>query len=146
MVLQLKQIFSVVGDRLNIDYEIGREYLDQYQYYSFKTPIAVRGYAENRAGVVSLSFSCEFSMEHICDRCLCEFTREYRYEFGHTLVRSAANDEYIVCPDNTLDMDELAVSDLLLELPAKILCRVDCKGLCPRCGADLNSGKCRCGN
>lgn len=30
-------------------------------------------------------------------------------------------------------------------LPARILCRDDCKGICPRCGADLNAGPCQCG-
>lgn len=35
--------------------------------------------------------------------------------------------------------------ELLLAAPAFVLCREDCAGLCPRCGADLNAGPCRCG-
>ena len=34
---------------------------------------------------------------------------------------------------------------ILLELPIKYLCRVDCAGICVSCGADLNSGECGCG-
>jgi DUF177 domain-containing protein len=44
---------------------------------------------------------------------------------------------------------KLAIGDILREqvllaLPMKALCRVDCKGLCPRCGTNLNSGSCSC--
>ncbi|MBM4080346.1 MAG: DUF177 domain-containing protein [Planctomycetes bacterium] len=33
---------------------------------------------------------------------------------------------------------------LLLAMPMRLLCKADCKGLCPQCGRDLNSGPCRC--
>jgi uncharacterized protein len=83
------------------------------------------------------------------------FEREYAYDFSHTLTRVLANgedgydgygeyDDYVVCPDNTLDMNELAISDLLLSLPSKILCKEDCAGLCMKCGANLNYGACDC--
>jgi len=49
-----------------------------------------------------------------------------------------------VCENNILDMNDLAISDLLLQLPTKILCRDDCKGLCFVCGQDLNEGSCKC--
>ena len=44
---------------------------------------------------------------------------------------------------------KLAIADVLREqvllaLPMKVLCRVDCKGLCPVCGMNLNSGTCTC--
>jgi uncharacterized protein len=44
---------------------------------------------------------------------------------------------------------KLAISDILREqillaLPMKVLCTVDCKGLCPTCGTNLNSGACGC--
>ncbi|MBQ8120226.1 MAG: DUF177 domain-containing protein, partial [Ruminococcus sp.] len=40
--------------------------------------------------------------------------------------------------------NELAVSDLLLQLPTKILCKDDCKGLCYTCGHNLYEGECGC--
>ena len=41
-------------------------------------------------------------------------------------------------------LKELVLSDLLLNLPMKHLCREDCKGLCPGCGVNLNREPCRC--
>lgn len=43
-----------------------------------------------------------------------------------------------------LDLREEAREALLLELPITPHCRQDCRGLCPRCGADLNEGPCGC--
>jgi uncharacterized protein len=43
-----------------------------------------------------------------------------------------------------LDLSEEAREALLLELPITPHCREDCRGLCPRCGADLNEGPCGC--
>jgi uncharacterized protein len=45
---------------------------------------------------------------------------------------------------NHLDLTEVVRQDLLLALPNHPLCREDCKGLCPTCGANLNDGECAC--
>ena len=44
----------------------------------------------------------------------------------------------------TLDLAPQVWESVLLLLPSKVLCREDCAGLCPRCGADLNEGPCSC--
>lgn len=144
MKLQLKTIFSIVGESKPFEYEIEPEKLSDYSRHSFASAITVGGTVFNRAGVVTLSYHCSFSMRHVCDRCLCEFVREYSFDHEHTLVTGSERDDYIVCPGFVLDMDELALSDLLLELPTKILCREDCKGLCFKCGANLNEETCSC--
>jgi uncharacterized protein len=38
------------------------------------------------------------------------------------------------------------VQEILLSLPMKALCREDCPGLCPQCGAMKDSAECRCSN
>ena len=43
-----------------------------------------------------------------------------------------------------LDLAEVVRQAILLEVPSHPLCRPDCKGLCPTCGQDLNSGPCAC--
>ena len=147
MILQLKQIFDIDGEVKALDYNINPDELyDTEISKSLSTPIAIKGIVENRAGIVTINYDCNFSLDLTCDRCLKEFNREYAYSFEHTLIQATNtdNDEYIVCPDNTLDLNELAISDLLLQLPTKILCREDCRGLCYVCGQDLNEGECNC--
>ena len=53
-------------------------------------------------------------------------------------------DEYIVCEGDGLDLEELVIADVILSMPAKLLCREDCKGLCPTCGINLNKESCGC--
>lgn len=146
MKLQLKELFEILGEVKEFDFEIPVEELNENSSYVFETPIKVKGFVENRAGVITLRYSTGFSLLLTCDRCLKEFVREFEFSFEHTLVRKVYNEDedYVVCEDNTLDMNELALSDSLLQLPTKILCREDCKGLCPKCGKDLNEGDCEC--
>ena len=46
--------------------------------------------------------------------------------------------------DYQLPLDELVEEELILNLPSKNLCRKDCRGLCPKCGKNLNEGLCGC--
>lgn len=144
MIIQLKQLFDIVGERKDLNFEIAKEELGEYQHLGFASGIAINGTIVNRAGVVTLSFSCAFTMNQFCDRCLREFEREYKFDYEHILVRNSSSDDFVECPDDTLDINELTITNLLLSLPSKILCREDCKGLCFKCGADLNEGPCSC--
>lgn len=149
MNVQLRQLFDIVGECVDIDYSIGADELKEISAYSFASPVTVKGKIQNRAGVVRLTYESRAELALECDRCLKKFVREYCYSFEHILVGSLngdEDDEYVVCPNNMLDLDGLAVSDLLLQLPTKILCKDDCKGLCFTCGHDLNEGECSCNN
>lgn len=146
MVLQLKQLFDIVGEQTEFDYNIPIEDLKPYKSYTFVSPIAVKGTVKNRTGIVTLDFSVKFTIKLDCDRCLSEFNREFSYGFKHYLARSlnTDSDDYTVCPENKLDLDELAISNILLQLPSKILCKEDCKGLCHICGNNNNISSCSC--
>ena len=45
---------------------------------------------------------------------------------------------------HVLELDDAVRTALLLELPSRVLCREDCKGLCSQCGQDLNINECSC--
>ena len=65
-------------------------------------------------------------------------------DFDHIVVSSSNgdNDDYIVADGESIELNEAAVTDLLLQLPTKNLCKDDCKGLCMVCGCDLNESYC----
>lgn len=154
MILQLKQIFELSGQTLDIDISVPSEQLNESEpYLRFAAPAVIKGQVRSRSGVVTLDYSIRAVLAQQCDRCLKAFDREYCYEFSHTLVRELANegaeeeyefDDYIACPDNTLDIIELALSEFKMSMPSKILCKDDCLGLCMKCGKDLNEGECGC--
>ena len=73
-----------------------------------------------------------------CGRCLAPLTLEIRNDHVELCyARSDITAEEVDISDDVRD-------ELLIELPMNPLCKEDCKGLCPVCGADLNKKKCRC--
>lgn len=59
-------------------------------------------------------------------------------------LKNEDSDDIVLLEDDQLDLDGLITDVFLLSLDTKNLCKEDCRGLCPGCGADLNSEPCRC--
>ena len=72
-----------------------------------------------------------------CDRCLEPSSSEIVCDFDEEIA-----DEDI--SENVVDITELVRDTFLAGLPIQNLCREDCKGLCPVCGKNLNTGECEC--
>ena len=89
-----------------------------------------------------------------CHRCAGEFDLALETEFVFVVHRGqnaaptadSEEDDFIVVPagDERCDIFPRVREALILELPIKVLCREDCKGVCPSCGANRNDGECGC--
>ena len=147
MIIELESIFNTEGLKLPFDYELSLAGIDIWGYSPITEPVKVKGYVENRAGIVSLKASADLVYEAPCDRCATEVRTEYHFPVEHTLVvalESGDNDEFLEVPNMRLDLDELVEEDVNLALPGKYLCNEECKGLCPQCGVNLNETQCDC--
>lgn len=102
----------------------------------------------------------------VCDRCLEPFTadltarfeQEFRKGSEPLTARERAveeieskegdgpddEDEFRAFDGDTIDLDETVAEAFLLAAPVKFLCRDDCRGMCPVCGANLNVKACGC--
>lgn len=86
-----------------------------------------------------------------CRRCLADVSEHVAAE-SHMVFADAdleeaddASDVFLVdAGARALDLRPAVREEWLLAAPAFLLCREDCKGLCPKCGADLNEGPCDC--
>lgn len=114
----------------------------------FAQPVHVEGQVRNRAGALELKVRLDTVLSLICDRCAKPFQREKVVEYETLLAFELANGEsddiVELSQDGELELDELMLEVFLLEMDTKNLCSQDCKGLCPGCGADLNTEQCRC--
>ena len=72
-----------------------------------------------------------------CDRCLSETEENQIHDFDEELEKSEV-------VDNLVDITELVRDTLIISQPIKNLCKIDCRGLCPICGKNLNEGSCEC--
>ena len=80
-----------------------------------------------------------------CARCLRVVDRELLVDVRELFAldqRDATDDGYAVLPDDRVPLDVMARDAIVLAFPAAPLCRPECAGLCPRCGADRNLGDC----
>lgn len=147
MLFELKSVFQNEGEEKQVNYKLDIADIDIDGVFPFRTPIDVTATAKNRASLVSLTIRACFSYSRSCDRCSTEFTREMDMLFEHKLAQTLVddgNDDYIETPDFKLELDDIVISDILLSLPQKNLCKDDCKGLCQTCGKNLNEGDCSC--
>ncbi len=80
-----------------------------------------------------------------CVRCLAEFDQPLDMDFSELYAfssRSVSESGLILPEDAHIDLEPLVREYLLIEIPISPLCRLDCKGLCAICGADLNQEVC----
>jgi uncharacterized protein len=80
-----------------------------------------------------------------CVRCLRELDVDLEVQVRELFAlqpRDGEDEGYAVLPDDRLPLDTMARDALVLDFPAFPLCRPDCAGLCPRCGADRNTSDC----
>lgn len=92
----------------------------------------------------------------VCHRCLNAFDRSFEEEVDVFLIeeKNAPQEEeteletdeleYEFFDGENIEIDQLVAEQIFLALPYKILCSERCKGLCSRCGANLNEEPCEC--
>ncbi len=108
----------------------------------------IKGKLSNHGGYLLLEGNTAVSARGICSRCGEDFDFCHSFDTVRPVAKELtddSNDDYILTDeDGFVDLKAVFEDELLLELPTKLLCRESCKGLCPKCGANLNGGNCGC--
>jgi uncharacterized protein len=89
-------------------------------------------------GVISAPWQAD------CRRCLRPVSGLMEADFQELFERHPREGETYLLHQDQVDLEPLVREIVLLELPLTAVCRVDCLGICPTCGADLNEGSCGC--
>jgi len=87
------------------------------------------------------------TVDNECARCLDHYEQPVSVrlaELYHYPPESAPPDSLTISDDVHLDLTPVVREDFILSIPMHALCRPDCKGLCPQCGANWNEGPCDC--
>ena len=118
----------------------------------FDTPLHVEGTITNTSGYIRMLLALSVSYTACCARCLEDVSGSFSFDVERTVVTPKMAeglsedriDELVVVEDGFLSLDELLTECLELSLPFRFLCKDDCKGLCQKCGKNLNDGPCNC--
>ena len=147
MLIDVRPILHTPGKRLDFQFALDLSDLE----FNGRTPVnesvTVRGEIRNSADVLHLELTAETTLDAVCDRCGKEFRQEKTVPYSCVLaeeVQSEDNDEIVLLENGKVDAEDLARTAFILDMDTKTLCSEDCKGLCIRCGADLNLGPCSC--
>ena len=120
-------------------------------------PAEVHGEIRRQGNEVELRGDLDAKIQVACGRCLAPvvlpvhtcFTERFvpavswRSEEQHELREDELN--LAVFDGAAIEIDDVVREEILLAMPSHILCRDDCKGLCPICGIDRNVSSCQCG-
>ncbi len=148
MKINLINLLNGEQDSLSVDYTLDLSNLIYSSYSPVKEPVSISVRLYSKADVLYLDLKIEFRFCGVCDRCAEEIEKDFTITINKIIVEELQNidndDDYIVVDNQLLDLDELVNEEVSLSLPSKILCSDDCKGLCPKCGTNLNVNKCDC--
>ena len=149
MLLGLSQIIDRPGASVPFSVSVDLSDLCSGVSYPVSEPVLAEGNVRNTAGVLVMQGSIATTSHGICDRCASEFHRKVELPIDVVLVtklESEENEDEWVFPleGDSADLDDIVRTVFVLNLDSKLLCREDCKGLCCRCGRNLNDGPCAC--
>lgn len=147
MLFDVKPILHTPGKQLEYQFELDLSDVEFSGRYPISRPVAVSGTVRNTAGILELELSARTTLDAVCDRCGKAFLQEKEVPYSCMLaeeLQNEDNDEIVLLEDGCVDVGDLARTAFILGMDTKTLCSEDCKGLCPRCGADLNLGPCSC--
>ncbi len=102
---------------------------------NFSESIDAKAKIRKSGAEVFIEVSLESPVEYTCSRCLAKFTDVFKKAF---------NVNYEVKSGDVLAVDEDIRQEMILDSPMKVMCKPDCKGLCPNCGQNLNVAECEC--
>ena len=145
--LDVRPILYTPGRSISFRFPLDLSDLDFGGRRPVTRPVEVSGTVRNRADVLSLDLTARTTLDASCDRCGKRFPLPKTAAFHCALVETVQeeeNEELVLLRDGQVDVGELARTAFVLDMDTKTLCSEDCKGLCPRCGANLNEGPCGC--
>lgn len=120
------------------------------------SPLKVDAVAELAGSEIRIRGHLETRLSACCDRCLAplELPLDRKFDLAYRPVESIAREEEIEVPKGELgvgffsgdgvELADVVTEQVILSVPMKIVCRPECRGLCPVCGADRNREPCDC--
>ena len=108
----------------------------------------VYGTIEKRQELFTVTGYVDVTLQMVCDRCM----RTFEYPLHAMLDDQFSNSEQELLEDedikrvtkSSIDLSDSILESIAMAMPMKALCEDDCKGMCLKCGANLNENTCKC--
>ena len=147
MIIDLKNTFLFGKSMEFKDYQALPKEIDLKKSNLFiskiKSQISIYSKDEN----VFIKHSVNLLFSGVCDRCAEKIVKDLNFCLLRPIKISKETDfldDEINLSDHKLDLDALIKSDILSKFPDIILCKENCRGICPKCYKNLNEHNCKC--
>lgn len=156
MKIDLTTVLNKRVAELDIDYHFDAEKVEGGALLpygvSLTSPVHVLGKITDKNNCMFIKAQVFVDYTAPCDRCLKEISETLSFDFERMIssdIPSVSNEDdfdsdIIYVSESGIDIDISVTEELVLELPLYRLCKDDCKGLCSKCGKNLNEGACSC--
>ncbi len=114
--------------------------------FVFDNPVKAEGQYSCKADICFVGGTISAAVESSCARCLEPVKMTIQAGFEEEFARRADPDfpDRHVFSGDRIVLDEIVLANIVLDMPIRVLCSEDCRGLCPKCGQNLNTGSCSC--
>ena len=149
MRLELSSIIDRPGESVDFSASVDLSDLVYGTSKPVSEPVTASGTVRNTAGVLVMKGEISTCIHGTCDRCASAFDRKVEMPIDVVLVTELANeeneDEWVFPLEaDAADLEDIVRTVFVLNMDSKLLCKEDCKGLCCKCGKNLNDGPCDC--
>lgn len=101
-----------------------------------RKPLNITADVSMISNALTADVSINYSIFVLCSRCLSEFELNLKKDLRLNYMVNKS--------ERVIDLDPDIREEIILDYPLNPLCRPDCKGICSKCGKNLNEGKCGC--
>ncbi len=152
MFIQLSDVFTSEGKQMNVEAELEMTSFDNGTErfpITEKSPVAFT-FTNLEKGKILIKSDMMLTLQAACDRCLTEVPVALELHAERIVISPEMGAEDEEADDLSfmegcqLNAETFVYNEIIGNWPAKILCRNDCKGICPVCGQNRNVSDCGC--
>jgi uncharacterized protein len=149
MLLGLAKIIDCPGASVSYSGSVDLRDLQYGNSFPVSEDVDVAVTVRNTAGVMMMTGLIRTTIHGQCDRCASSFDREVEFPVDVVLVTELDNEEnederVFPLVGDSADVDDIVRTIFVLNFDSKLLCKPDCKGICCKCGKNLNHEACIC--
>ena len=149
MIIDVSQILKDSYAAIAVDGDIDDIPEDSFSGVKIALPVRISGRITNNSGNLTLTAHVSCKAETVCARCLEAIELNIDFDIDEMLVQGNDQETYsdvYTLEKDSVDLTEIVIDNIFMNTSGKYLCSEDCKGLCPKCGANLNKTECGCDN
>ncbi len=147
MILSLNTLFAKKGEKLKFEKKFYLNDEDLFETLGIiqSDELNLKGSVVSYGETLLLDLDYDVNLHKVCDRCLEEYEEYLEGSFNRTISREE-NDgiSYVEAKDGNVNLHDIVCDEIMMVISSQSLCDDDCKGLCIKCGINLNDKSCDC--